>query len=327
MRTTLAILAGFLVLGGAPLLASAACNGDADCAPGEICIGGICEKFCTPDCEGKECGPNGCGDVCGKCPPGVACLDSGKCDCIPQCEGKICGPNGCGGYCGNGSGSTQGCPPGLECDLEKFKCVEPCKPVCTGKECGDDGCGGACGTCQAGLECVDGQCALACQDECQDGGKGCEEGKPWACMKDQDGCRIRAYSDCKADEVCAEGLCVPARVPVDGEEDEVSVFDEVVEPGDVENEDASEPNVDAGPVAQDVRAADSSGRPEEVRGSVDVPGRPAGDTSGAADVSGTVPKEKEKKGGCQAGSLPGAGGALLASGLLLLVLWRRRRAA
>jgi uncharacterized protein (TIGR03382 family) len=326
MRVLAVILIGVVVLCVAPFTASAACNGDSDCAPGEICIGGVCEKTCTPDCEGKECGPNGCGDVCGKCPPGVACLDSGKCDCVPQCAGKICGPNGCGGYCGNGSGSTQGCPPGMECDLEKFKCVEPCQPACAGLECGDDGCGGACGICEAGLECVAGKCELACQDECEDGGKGCQDGQRWICMKDQDGCRIRAYSDCKADEVCAEGLCVPARVPVDGEDDEVT------EGGDSAGEDVREEDVgtgdgDVGRTGQDVGGSDLQGRAEETRDPGDPPVPIEADASGDKDVTGSVPKSKEKKGGCQAGSLPGAGGLILAVGVLLLVVMRRRRVA
>ncbi|MBM4355114.1 MAG: hypothetical protein FJ109_15240 [Deltaproteobacteria bacterium] len=323
MRTVLATLFFVAVAGGSygPLMA--ACNGDSDCAPGEICIGGICEKVCIPSCEGKECGPNGCGDVCGKCPPGVACLDSGKCDCVPQCDGKICGPNGCGGYCGNGSGSTQGCPPGMECDLEKFKCVEPCKPVCKGLECGDDGCGGSCGECQAGMECVEGKCELSCQDECEPGGKGCEEGKPWACMKDQDGCTIRAYSDCKADEVCAEGLCVPARVPVDGQDDEVTEVE------DAAADDAEVPEEDIVPTGQDVRGgSDVPGRTEEVRSAPDdAEPLPRADATPSADTTGTVPKDKEKKSGCQAGPFAGAGWAVLVAGILLLVAWRRRQAA
>jgi hypothetical protein len=41
----------------------------------------ICDKqgsCCTAQCQGKQCGDNGCGGVCGLCPAGGMCLD-GKC--------------------------------------------------------------------------------------------------------------------------------------------------------------------------------------------------------------------------------------------------------
>jgi len=212
----------------------------------------------------------------------------------------------------------------MECDLEKFKCVEKCQPVCKNVECGDDGCGGSCGVCEAGLKCVGGKCELACQDECEDGGKGCQDGKPWVCLKDQDGCRIRAYTDCKADEVCAEGLCVPARVPVDGQDDEVT------EEEDVEGQDDGMAEEDVGPAQQDTRSgSDLAGRTEELRTVPDVSVPRTGDDAGVSvDAVGIAPKDKEKKkSGCQAGSLPGTGWMALGAGFLLLALWRRRRVA
>jgi len=45
----------------------------------------VFEPACTPDCEGKECGDDGCG---GNCPPGCGvdeiCNDSGQCEPAPQ---------------------------------------------------------------------------------------------------------------------------------------------------------------------------------------------------------------------------------------------------
>lgn len=38
----------------------------------------------------------------------------------------------------------------------------PCLPSCKGKMCGVDGCGVSCGTCDPGLECIEGMCALSC---------------------------------------------------------------------------------------------------------------------------------------------------------------------
>lgn len=111
------------------------------------CEDGVCVD-CSPQCEGKVCGPDGCGDSCGECPEGVAC-DAGLCgECTPQCEGLECGDDGCGGSCGVCEGG-QGCSEGL--------CA--CVPECAGKECGGDGCGGACGICLGDFSCNElGEC-------------------------------------------------------------------------------------------------------------------------------------------------------------------------
>lgn len=113
------------------------CPEDCGCAGGEVCNGGVC---CTPQCEGLECGDNGCGGVCGDCPGGT-CF-GGTC-CFPQCAGKECGDDGCGGSCGD-------CPP-------YDKCVngtcELCVPDCIDRNCGTDGCGGSCGECEFGEFC------------------------------------------------------------------------------------------------------------------------------------------------------------------------------
>ncbi len=61
-----------------------------------------------PDCGEAECGPDGCGQWCGYCQPGLeACVD-GKCVCVPDCHGRQCGDDECGGTCGE-------CGPGLVC--------------------------------------------------------------------------------------------------------------------------------------------------------------------------------------------------------------------
>jgi hypothetical protein len=100
---------------------------------------------CTPNCTNKQCGPNGCGGQCGKCPAGTYC-DNYKCKtiCTPNCTGKVCGDNGCGGSCGT-------CPDKQEC--KSGKCVPICVPNCKGKECGPDGCGGICAFCPNGMIC------------------------------------------------------------------------------------------------------------------------------------------------------------------------------
>lgn len=118
------------------------CSADPDCAT------------CTPACNGRQCGDNGCGGECGTCEFGESCTASGQCEaiCVPDCTGKQCGDDGCGGTCGS-------CGAGETCS-SSGTCSGPCVPSCDGKTCGSDGCGGSCGSCSGGLECdASGACA------------------------------------------------------------------------------------------------------------------------------------------------------------------------
>ncbi|HUU03666.1 MAG TPA: IPT/TIG domain-containing protein [Myxococcota bacterium] len=95
---------------------------------------------CTPNCTGKQCGPDGCDDVCGSCGANETCDANGLCICVPQCTGKDCGPDSCGDVCGS-------CVAPETCDANG-QCVS-CTPQCDGKDCGPDGCGDVCGSCAA----------------------------------------------------------------------------------------------------------------------------------------------------------------------------------
>ncbi len=147
------------------------CN-DGDPCTVDSCVGNQCvhtplqsEECCQPDCVKKECGPNGCGGLCGNCVEPDYCNDDGLCVdvCIPECDGMECGPDGCGTFCGI-------CPGGYSCS-DAGQCI-PCFPDCGGKECGPDGCGSSCGLCPEGLGCdsTAGQCVPPC-DVCE--GPGC----------------------------------------------------------------------------------------------------------------------------------------------------------
>jgi len=105
------------------------------------------EEVCVPQCEGLECGPDGCGGICGFCPYGKFCK-GGICIeyCQPDCTGKECGDDGCGGECGE-CDENEFCAPNFTCVLKG------CEPQCAGKECGPDGCGGFCGSCPEGYIC------------------------------------------------------------------------------------------------------------------------------------------------------------------------------
>ena len=73
------------------------CTDDEQCK-GELaeCVDGKCE--CVPDCEGKNCGDDGCAGNCGKCGDGLECGNDQA--CLAPCAGKECGDDGYGGLCG-----------------------------------------------------------------------------------------------------------------------------------------------------------------------------------------------------------------------------------
>jgi MYXO-CTERM domain-containing protein len=150
------------------------------CIPGESCEQGTCQP-CSADCTDKLCGGDGCGGSCGECLDHQICQE-GQCVCLPDCTDLLCGDDGCGGSCGECL-SNQECQDGL--------CV--CLPDCSGKECGDDGCGGLCGTCSGNDVCQQAQCV--CLPECS----GLECG--------DDGCG-GSCGTCQAGTTCQQGNCV-----------------------------------------------------------------------------------------------------------------------
>lgn len=164
---------------------------------------------CTPVCEGKECGDDGCGGSCGQCDGNDVCIE-GECtlDLLPNPEGENCSngvdddndgmtdcdDDGCSGtivcaecindndcalnfICKKGA-CVEGCYSDADCSMEK-ECIDGlcevivCSPQCDGMECGPDGCGGVCGTCVSDDVCISGFCepAPACSTNahCNDG--------------------------------------------------------------------------------------------------------------------------------------------------------------
>ncbi len=114
-----------------------------------------CAATCPsgPQCEGRACGPDGCGSTCGECSTGMICVD-GVCTKDP-CGPGTCGPDGDGNYC-------SACPASSRCNAD-YEC-EPCPiDACAGRECGPDGCGGYCGTCPGTGTCVSGTCIEVCE--------------------------------------------------------------------------------------------------------------------------------------------------------------------
>jgi hypothetical protein len=61
------------------------------------------DPSCTPQCQFKECGDDGCGGVCGETPDNYVCTE-GSLICDPVCnDNNACGLNQCGGQCVNGN--------------------------------------------------------------------------------------------------------------------------------------------------------------------------------------------------------------------------------
>ena len=163
------------------------------CADGQVCSlfdGGCCD----PQCEGVECGPDGCGHDCGACQANELC-QSGTCVCQPDCGGMQCGDDGCGGSCGS-------CPNGQTCDGGQC-----CTPNCGGLECGDDGCSGSCGYCGSAEECdLWGQCQCAydnCAGTCCEESQTCYNGS--CCEPD---CGGGLYNPFHCDSDGCGGTCV-----------------------------------------------------------------------------------------------------------------------
>ncbi len=75
--------------------------------------------------------------------------------CTPLCQDRQCGDDGCGGSCGSCFNVWGGVAP--ELCTATGQC---CQQDCTGKLCGDDGCGGVCGVCDGPAECIEGSCEV-----------------------------------------------------------------------------------------------------------------------------------------------------------------------
>ena len=82
--------------------------------------GDNCDGSCVPDCEGRSCGPDGCGGVCGACSQATVCRDGGCVErsCEPECPLAECGDGPCGG-----AESVASCP--QDCGPGGFSYVAP----------------------------------------------------------------------------------------------------------------------------------------------------------------------------------------------------------
>ena len=181
-------------------------GGDAD-APADAA--------CQPACDGKDCGPDGCGGTCGSCDDGNPCTtdacppeqvcahqpavglcdDGDPCTLVDQCVGGACEPGApppCDGACQTGACEADG--------DGGFVCA----PKPNGESC-DDGLFCSTGdSCQAGI-CVAGA-PPPCSGPCLTGA--CEEGGgAHVCTPKPDGESCDDGSGCTVDDLCQAGVC------------------------------------------------------------------------------------------------------------------------
>ena len=193
---------------------------------------------CQPNCQGKECGDDGCGGGCGACSESIGGEAIWECDLAGQCvllkiAGVPCTEDAeChSGWCVETSQGllcsvpcVEECPEGRICekvsDSEPYNACVPCLSDCEGKECGPDGFGGSCGECEEGLACHDGLCVpQGCQPNCDgkacgDDGCGgtcgiCDDGLE--CLNTKFGLQCTTQCElftCPAGQFCLFGLCV-----------------------------------------------------------------------------------------------------------------------
>ncbi len=111
--------------------ASAGPRGVDATAPSDLRDAGAADvqPSCQAACEGRRCGPDGCGGSCGECAPPATCVDGLGCvpPCQPACEGRCCGDDGCGGTCGPGCDDpTAVCRPDTcSCEVVSQPCAGP----------------------------------------------------------------------------------------------------------------------------------------------------------------------------------------------------------
>lgn len=191
------------------------CKADEECQEGQ-CV----KKPCSPRCEGKVCGDDGCGGNCGNCgkeercslglckattcdPPCGECLQCLDGQCVALPDDLACGTQdgSCQvGACFQGSCQTTNRPDGTTCGVGK---------MCLTGRCIASTCSPPCQECQ---RCDEGVClALPKDSPCQDDGNPCTRD-----LCDGGRCVHSILSDgavCASGKLCQQGQCLTPRCP------------------------------------------------------------------------------------------------------------------
>jgi len=173
------------------------------------------DSFCLAWCDGKDCGPDGCGGSCGGCGQTSECSPEGT--CVPV----LCL-------------STKDCPGILVCDKESGECVEctidedcrdgalcgadhechPDVPCQSDKDCKNlgmvcDPAAGRCVECLTSADCLAEQfcgSSLCLPDLCQSGESVCQDDVVHVCSPD--GCCLELQEVCREGQFCEAGACL-----------------------------------------------------------------------------------------------------------------------
>lgn len=166
-------------------------GGDGDSSP---------KSGCIPQCEGRVCGDDGCGSVCGSCSAGIACNPvSGTC-------AELCG-NGvidAGETCDPPASCITSCvDDGNSCTSEVLiGTVESCSTACVSEAV--TGCSSGDGCCPSGCDAVlDADCDPVCGNGVLEPGETCgEEG-------------VVCPTSCQDEDLCTEDLLVGSTATCD----------------------------------------------------------------------------------------------------------------
>jgi hypothetical protein len=176
---------------------------------------------CTPQCDGRTCGSDGCGGSCGACAVGTACHANGRCG-APTCgDGNFVVACPAGGACPNNShcqaDGNCGCDTGydpVQCSGAACNnnCTAPgwwCRPHGgTGPTCGAVGaaCADASECCSGACDAASGQCRCAPLEAVCRGGEDCCTGN---CDISRHRCApdVSCNSSSRCSPQCPRGLC------------------------------------------------------------------------------------------------------------------------
>ncbi|MBI5547813.1 MAG: chitobiase/beta-hexosaminidase C-terminal domain-containing protein, partial [Deltaproteobacteria bacterium] len=187
------------------------CVADCACGPAQVCDTVHATCACAPQCAGKQCGDDSCGQSCGTCPNGYECNPQGGCD--PEI------PQGCD------CTSSQTCLDGI-CRDNTLLCTASnptglcaAGSLCVSGQCRDVGAGcslhNPTGICPIGQVCANSACVtLDPQALCDDGN---------ACTLDafdrtRNQCTHAAYNGACSDgnacttDTCASGACASSPI-------------------------------------------------------------------------------------------------------------------
>ena len=200
------------------------CPEDCASACGDCsCEGGEAYDSCPIDCG--YCGDGYCVDDCPyileniyTCP--LDCCLGGECTCRPACSERECGHDGCGGECGR-CPAGHACSNGT-CVLSCQSGLTDCQGVCVDLQRDRDHCGECGRSCAAGLVCDVGTCVATCpvglavcDETCVDLTR-----NPDHCGACGQGCELPEVEVAYCwDSECAIGVCLAGFGDCDGEVD------------------------------------------------------------------------------------------------------------